>query len=73
MAPWQVTHVANADGAYDVVLIPLVAAEPLDPKAVAGARSQTGARRKAAQSPPRRATNAETQQKPPSALRQLDF
>jgi len=73
MTPWQVTHVANADGAYDVVLIPLVAAEPLDSKAVAGTRSPAGTRRKPSQTPARRATTADPQQKPPSALRQLDF
>jgi serine/threonine-protein kinase len=76
MAPWQVTHVASADGAYDVVLIPV---EPLvaapEAKAAAGARSPAphqavgGARRKHT---PRRAPS-ESSQKPPSALKQLDF
>jgi serine/threonine protein kinase len=76
MAPWQVTHVASADGAYDVVLIPVEPASAPEPKAAAGARSPapqqtaTGSRRKHSQ--PRR-SSSESSQKPPSALKQLDF
>ena len=67
MAPWQVTHVAAADGAYDVVLIPLE-----EPKASLGARPASATpRRKAHGKRPAPATDV--QQKPPSALRQLDF
>jgi len=78
MAPWQVTHVASADGAYDVVLIPVAPAVAApEARAAAGAarspaaqHAATGARRK--HTPPRRAPN-ESSQKPPSALKQLDF
>lgn len=76
MAPWQVTHVASMDGAYDVVLIPLDPADStLDGKTVAGAHSpvpQAPAAATRRRHPPRRAPS-ESPQKPPSALKQLDF
>jgi hypothetical protein len=77
MAPWHVTHVATADGAYDVVLSPITTeVTELDAKPMAGARvpapSPIGSsvRRK---HPPARRPPADAQQKPPSALKQLDF
>jgi serine/threonine protein kinase len=77
MAPWQVTHVASTDGAYDVVLIPIAPeATELDTKAVVGTRSPAaqpaGSSTRRKHSPARRAP-VDAQQKPPSALKQLDF
>ena len=74
MAPWQVTHVATGDGAYDVVLIPLETPEPLDAKALVGARAlQAGATVRRKPHAPARRSMDDAQQKPPSALRKLDF
>jgi len=72
MAPWQVTHVAAADGAYDVVLIPIKELQPVAPVAGARPTTQAATRRKPAAAKRPTATG-DGQQKPPSALRQLDF
>ncbi len=75
--PWQTTHVATSDGEYEVALTPIPVAaaasteESSRPKAATGAAARRRAVSGAEASNPRRSNGSA--QKPPSALRHLDF
>jgi serine/threonine-protein kinase len=70
--PWQITHVASSDGAYDVVLTPAPRAASTTLSAASPRKSAAARKRPAATSSGKKPAST-AQQQPPSALRQLDF